>query len=105
MVVFVSCLVLVAGLSRGSAQGTIGANVVILLRLTGDSPALPNIRACLAARLSRMPDIKLASLPTDRVRFVLDIVAGRRVSATLIAGLGSAWKLFRWTVSSANQEG
>jgi hypothetical protein len=85
--VVVSGLMLSEGVSRGSAQGISGPNVVIQLRLTGDSTALPNIRSCLAAQLARLPDIEVASLPTDGVRFVLDIIAQRNGAATLTASL------------------
>jgi hypothetical protein len=71
-----------------SAQGTTGVNVIILLRMTGESGALPQIRTCLAAKLSQMPDIEVANTPVEGVRFIVDVVAaknaGDNVSASLV---------------------
>ncbi len=80
-------LVCVAFATSSAAQGTTGPNVVILLRLAGDSPALSNFRSCLTSKLSQMPDIEIVSSPTDGVRFVLDIVAAKNASERLSASL------------------
>ncbi len=56
------------------AQGTKGPNVLIRLRLAGDAATLPPVRSCLADKLSQMPDVKVATVPTEGVRFVVDIV-------------------------------
>lgn len=70
------------------AEGTDGTDVIIQLRQTGDVEALSPIRSCLADKLSRMPDVKVATVPTDGVRFVVDIVAdkndNKRISASLV---------------------
>jgi hypothetical protein len=58
-----------------SAQGATGQNIVILLQLAGDSEALIQIGSCLASKLSRMPDVEIATAPNDGVRFIVDIVA------------------------------
>lgn len=58
-----------------STQGTQGPSVIIQLRLAGDPEAIPPIRSCLAESLSRMPDVKVATTPTDGVRFIVDLVA------------------------------
>jgi hypothetical protein len=55
-------------------QGTKGPNVLIRLRLAGDAATLPPMRSCLADRLSQMPDVKVATAPTEGVRFVVDTV-------------------------------
>ena len=70
-----------------SAQGTTGLSVIILLRLAGDSGALPQIQSCLAAKLSQMPDIEIATAPTDGVRFIVDIVAAKNAADTISASL------------------
>ena len=71
-----------------SAQGVTGLNVIILLRLTGDSRALPQIRSCLTSKLSQMSDVEIATAPADGVRFIVDIVAakgaGDAISASLV---------------------
>jgi hypothetical protein len=62
--------------SHASAQGADGTNVIIRLRLSGnDGATLPSIRSCLVDKLSRFPDVKVETVPTDGVRFILDIVA------------------------------
>jgi hypothetical protein len=67
-----------------SAQGTTGPKVTILLQLAGDSEALSRIGSCLAAKLSQMPDVEIAAGPSDGVRFFVDIVAGKDLSASLV---------------------
>jgi hypothetical protein len=80
-------LALVAIRSTASAQGTTGLNVVILLRLTGDNPAIPQIRSCLVAKLSQMPDIELTPSQTNGVRFIIDVVAAKNASERIFASL------------------
>ena len=70
--------------SGASAQGTTGPNVIILLQLAGDSEALLHIGSCLAAKLSKMPDVEIATGPSDTVRFIVDIVAARDPFASLV---------------------
>lgn len=74
--------------SRAPAQTTAGSNVIILLRLAGDSGAIPYFRSCLISRLAKMPDTEIATAPTDGVRFIVDIIATKRaiedVSASLV---------------------
>ena len=67
-----------------SAQSTTGPNVTILLQLAGDSQALAQVGSCLAARLSRMPDVEIATGPSDGVRFIVDIVAAKDFFASLV---------------------
>jgi hypothetical protein len=70
------------------AEGTDRTDVIIQLRETGDIEALSPIRSCLADKLSQMPDVKVATVPTDGVRFVVDIVAAKndnkKISASLV---------------------
>jgi len=47
-----------------SAQGSMSRNEVVLLRLSSDSEADPQIQSCLTARLSRMPDIEIGTPST-----------------------------------------
>jgi hypothetical protein len=73
--------------SYASAQGTNGTDVIIQLRLAGDVEAVSPIRSCLADKLSQMPDVKVATVPTDGVRFIFDIVAAKNAnkkSASLV---------------------
>jgi hypothetical protein len=70
-----------------SAQGTTGPNVIILLRITGDGGTLPQIRSCLVAKLSQMPDIEVATAPVDGVRYIVDIVAAKNVPDNASASL------------------
>ena len=67
-----------------SAQGTTGPNVTILLQLAGDGEALSRIESCLAAKLSRMPDVEIATGPSDGVRFIVDIVAAKDLFVSLV---------------------
>jgi hypothetical protein len=62
-----------ASLCDASAQGTHGPSVIIRLRLAGDPEAIPPIRACVAESLSKMPDVKIVTTPTDGVRFIVDL--------------------------------
>jgi hypothetical protein len=67
-----------------SAQGTTGPNVTILLQLAGDSEALAQVGSCLASKLSSMPDVEIATAPTDGVRFIVDIIAAKDFFASLV---------------------
>ena len=69
------------------AQATASSNVVILLRLAGDSGTLPQLRSCLTSRLSTMPDTEVFATPTDGVRFVVDIIATKRPVEHVFASL------------------
>jgi hypothetical protein len=85
--VLVALLALGSFTSYTSAQGTKGADVVIRLRLAGDSAALPPIRSCLVDKLSQMPDVKVATVPTDGVRFIVDIVAAKNAEENISGSL------------------
>ena len=74
-------------MSGASAQGTKGPNVIIRLRLAGESVALPPIRSCLVDKLSQMPDVKVATMPTDGARFIVDIVASKSTDENISASL------------------
>jgi hypothetical protein len=72
-----------------SALGAGGSNdLIVRLRLSGESGALAPLRACLVEKLSQLPDVKVATVPTEGARFVIDIVAskdtGMAVSASLV---------------------
>ena len=67
-----------------SAQATTGPNVIILLQLAGDSEARSDIGSCLAAKLSRMPDVEIAAGPSDDVRFIVNIIAAKDLVASLV---------------------
>jgi hypothetical protein len=71
------------------ALGAGGADdLIVRLRLSGESSALAPLRACVVEKLSQQPDVKVATAPTDGARFVIDIVAskdtGEAVSASLV---------------------
>src|SRR5580692_9963554 len=70
-----------------SGQGVSDVNVIILLRLTGDSRAMPQIRSCLTSKLSQMPDVEIASGRTDGAQFVVDIIAERGADDGIYASL------------------
>jgi hypothetical protein len=69
------------------AEGTNGTDVIIKLRGTGDIEAVSTIRSCLADKLSQMPDVKVASVPTDGARFVVDVVAAKNANKKISASL------------------
>ena len=71
-------LALVTAASSVSAQGTRSAEVIIRLRLSGDSGILPPIRSCLSDKLAQMPDVKVATAPTVGARFIVDLIAAKR---------------------------
>ena len=73
--------------SGASAQATAGSNVIILLRIAGDSGALPYLQSCLTSRLSKMPDTEVAAAPTNGVRFIVDIIATKRAVEDVFASL------------------
>jgi hypothetical protein len=54
-----------------------GVNIVILLRLAGESRALPELGSCL----------KIATAPVDRVRFIVDVIAGKGADDGISASL------------------
>jgi len=60
------------------------ANIVVLLR---DSRALPQLGSCLASKLLKMPDVEIATVPTDGVRFIVDIIAGKGTHYGVLASL------------------
>lgn len=68
-------------------QGVTGANIVILLRLTGDGRALPQLGSCLNSKLLKMPDVQITTGPTQGVRFILDIIAARGLDEGMAASL------------------
>lgn len=69
------------------AQGVTGVKVIILLRLSGESGALPQIRSCLTSKLTQMPDIEIATAPIDGVRFIVDIIAAKGDGENLLASM------------------
>jgi len=73
--------------SYASAGETNSTDVVIELRLAGKSDALPPIRSCLADRLSRMPDVKVATASTEGARFVVDVLAPKNTTKEISASL------------------
>jgi hypothetical protein len=73
--------------SHASARETNTTDVIIELRLAGDSEALPPIRSCLADRLSQMPDVKVTTASTDGARFVVDVVAAKNASKNISGSL------------------
>jgi hypothetical protein len=73
--------------SNGAAQGATGPNVIIRLRLSGDTEPLPAIRSCLADRLSQMPDVKVATTPIEGARFIIDLVAAKSANETASASV------------------
>ena len=81
-------LALSCGTPCASAGTTNSTDVIIRLRLTGNSEALPPIRSCLADRLAQMPDVKVATAPTEGARFVVDVVAAKtaiqEISASIV---------------------
>jgi hypothetical protein len=70
------------------AEATNSTDVIIQLRVAGDLEAQRPIRSCLAEKLSRMPDVKVADVSTDGTRFVVDVVAtknaAKKISASVV---------------------
>jgi hypothetical protein len=83
----VALLMLASATLSAWGQGATGLNIVILLRLAGDSRALPQLGSCLSSKLLKMPDIELATAPSDGVRFIVDIIAGKGVEEGMSASL------------------
>ena len=71
-----------------SAKAVDSTDVIVQLRVGGDTEASRPIRSCLAEKLSRMPDVKVADASTDGTRFVVDVVAAKgankKVSASVV---------------------
>ena len=84
MLLVLGCYMSGAG---ASAQGTNGPNVIIRLRLAGDSVALPPMRSCLADKLSQMPDVKVVTVPTEGARFIVDVIAAKSVDENIFASI------------------
>jgi hypothetical protein len=99
MPVVVGFAVLGAPAASALAQKQGGTDVIIGLRMSGDSTVLPPIRSCLADKLSQMPDVKIASSPTTGTRFIVDIMAakvgGEGVSASLVVAQTFPMEEFR----------
>jgi len=83
----VAILVFASVTLSASSQGVTGVNIVILLRLAGESRALPQLGSCLNTKLLKMPDIEIATAPTDGVRFVVDIIGGKGADDGISASL------------------
>jgi hypothetical protein len=94
-----AALALVMAASPVSAQGTRGGEVIIRLRLSGDSVILPPIRSCLVDKLAQMPDVKVATAPTTGARFIVDLIAaktaGDNISAALVVAQTFPMEEFR----------
>ena len=69
------------------AEGTDPTDVVIQLRQAGDIEALSSMRSCLTEKLSQMPDVRVPTVPTDGVRFIVDIVANKNENKKMSASL------------------
>jgi hypothetical protein len=80
-------LMLVSATLSAWGQGGTGVSIVILLRLAGDSRALPQLGSCLNSKLLKMPDIEVATAPSDGVRFIVDIIAGKGAEDGISASL------------------
>jgi hypothetical protein len=83
-----SFAILAIPVPRASGQGIAGVNIIIRLRLTGESQVLPQLRACLSSRLSHMPDVEIATQTTQGERFIVDVITAkgtdRGISASLV---------------------
>jgi hypothetical protein len=88
VVVIVAALLTYLPTFYASAKATSSTDLVVQLRVAGDNEVLHLIRSCLAEKLSRMPDVKIATASTDGTRFVVDIVAAKnaykKVSASVV---------------------
>ena len=80
-------LILASDPLRASAQGVSGMNLIILLRLTGESGTVPQLRSCLTASLSQMPDVEIVTKQIDGVRLIVDIIAERGANDHVFASL------------------
>jgi hypothetical protein len=98
-VVIIALAGLRASVDCALAQKSSGADVIVRLRLSGDSTVLPAIRSCLADRLSEMPDVKVATSPITGARFIVDLIAtkdaGESVSASLVVAQTFPMEEFR----------
>jgi hypothetical protein len=100
LIATVGALALVAAVASSAlAQGTAATDLIIRLRLAGDSAILAPIRACLMDKLAQMPDVKVATTPTVGARFIVDIVAakaaGENISAALLVAQTFPMEEFR----------
>src|ERR1700738_4723734 len=73
--------------SKTPAMATNSTDVIIQLRVAGDIEALRPIQSCLAEKLSRMPDVKVATVSTDGTRFVVDVVATKNATKKISASV------------------
>src|ERR1700738_865426 len=73
--------------SKTPAMATNSTDVIIQLRVAGDIEALRPIQSCLAEKLARMPDVKVATVSTDGTRFVVDIVATKNATKKISASV------------------
>jgi hypothetical protein len=74
-------------ISDVSAQGSQGADVIIRLRVSGETESLVPVRTCVAGKLAQMPDVKVADVSTNGVRFVVDIVVSKYAEDNILASL------------------
>jgi hypothetical protein len=70
-----------------SAKANNSTDLIIQLRVAGDTEALRPIRSCLTEKLSQMPDVKVASVSTDGTRFVVDVVATKNAKKKISASV------------------
>lgn len=80
-------LILASATMSALGQGVTGVNIVVMLRLAGDSRALPQLGSCLYSKLLNMPDVEVASAPADGVRFIVDVIAGKGADDGMSASL------------------
>ena len=75
------------GFGTVTAKATDRTDVIIQLRQTSNIEAWSPIRSCVADQLSQMPDVKVAMVPTDGARFIVDIISAKndnKISASLV---------------------
>ena len=75
------------GFGTVTAEATDRTDVIIQLRQTSNTEAWSPIRSCVADQLSQMPDVKVAMVPTDGARFIVDIISAKndnKISASLL---------------------
>jgi len=76
------------GFGTVTAEATDRTDVIIQLRQTSNIEAWSPIRSCVADQLSQMPDVKIAIVPTDGARFIVDIISAKndnkKISASLV---------------------
>jgi len=78
-----------------SAQDSTGPRVIFLLQLAVDREALAQIGSCLASKLSRMPDVEIASGPTDGIQFIVDVIATKGSLASVVVAETFAVEQYR----------